>query len=327
MTSSPPIRQLAYLGISARDVPAWSAFATNYLGMQLASESATRLGFRMDEQSQRVIVEAGERDDLSFIGLEVDNEAAIATLSARLEAAAYPVQAAGPAECALRGVRAMSWFMDPDGHRLELCCGLLTAASPFTPGRPIGGFRTGALGFGHAVLQTTRYPEMRRLFVELLGFRLSDYMDAPFEASFMHVNGRHHSMALIAWNESKFHHFMVEYQYLDDVGRLYDIALQQQDRVMVTLGRHSNDHMTSFYSKTPGGFMVETGWAGRLIDEATWVPEELAGPSIWGHDRNWLPPAARQGARESLADFAARGVREPVEVVDTAGFDLRRLRA
>ena len=47
------------------------------------------------------------------------------------------------------------------------------------------------------------------------------------------------------------HHMMVELFSLDDVGQAYDVALGEPDRIGVTLGRHTNDFMTSFYAKTP----------------------------------------------------------------------------
>ena len=46
--------------------------------------------------------------------------------------------------------------------------------------------------------------------------------------------------------------------------------LTQPDRVGVTLGRHTNDFMTSFYCKSPSSFMIECGWGGREIDPANW---------------------------------------------------------
>jgi hypothetical protein len=49
---------------------------------------------------------------------------------------------------------------------------------------------------------------------------------------------------------SRMHHLMMEYYSFDDLGQSYDIA-QQEDRVAVKLGRHSNDFMTSFYMRTP----------------------------------------------------------------------------
>ena len=100
----------------------------------------------------------------------------------------------------------------------------------------------------------------------MLGSALSDYIEKPFRAYFFHVNPRHHSLALIETGKNGMHHLMVELFSLDDVGQAYDIALIEPERVNVTLGRHTNDLMTSFYAKTPSSFMVECGWGGREIE-------------------------------------------------------------
>jgi hypothetical protein len=55
---------------------------------------------------------------------------------------------------------------------------------------------------------------------------------------------------------------MVELLSLDDVGQGYDIA-GRDDAVAYSLGRHSNDHMMSFYATSPSGFFVEYGWGAR----------------------------------------------------------------
>ena len=51
----------------------------------------------------------------------------------------------------------------------------------------------------------------------------------------------------------------------------------------MTLGRHSNDYMTSFYIHSPSHFFVEYGWSGRAIDTALGravPPQHLAGPTL-----------------------------------------------
>jgi hypothetical protein len=86
-------------------------------------------------------------------------------------------------------------------------------------------------------------------------------------------------------------------------------------RRRVTLGRQTNDHMTSFYAASPSGFMVEYGWGGRSIDDATWKVEEMVhGPSLWGHERSWLGEEKRAEARALRLQAAAAGLRAPVHV-------------
>ena len=158
---------------------------------------------------------------------------------------------------------------------------------------------------------------MMAFYVGVLGFGLSDYIEKPFRAYFFHVNARHHSLALIETGKNGMHHLMVELCSLDDVGQCYDIAQMEEGRVSVTLGRHTNDFMTSFYAKTPSSFMIECGWGGREIDPATWQPVEMHdGPSLWGHERVWLPPEDRVVAREMRMRAASSGLRAPAQAME-----------
>jgi len=320
------VTQLGYFGIESSRVDDWRAYGAHFLGMQPVELGADHLALRMDERSHRFLVHPSTRDGKAYFGFEVADAAALAQAAAELSNADVAVTAGSPTEKALRRVAEMVWFADPDGNRVELFHGAVPADGPFTPARPTGGFRTGALGLGHVVLMTDDFVALQRFYLETLGLRMSDFVTTPFRGTFAHVNARHHSLAILEGPAKGFHHVMVEYNFLDDVGRLYDKALVEPDRVSVTLGRHANDHMLSFYSRTPGGFMIETGWAGRLIDEATWQPHEVYGPSIWGHERNWLPPEARRRSRDLVEAAAARGVLAPVQVVDAAGFDLDEVR-
>ena len=95
---------------------------------------------------------------------------------------------------------------DPAGNRLEAFHGAEIDDAPFRPGRSISGFRTGALGLGHAVLTVENLVPVMSFYVDVLGFGLSDYIEKPFRAYFFHVNARHHSLALIETGSNGMHH-------------------------------------------------------------------------------------------------------------------------
>jgi len=209
---------------------------------------------------------------------------------------------------------------DPVGNRLEIFHGAETASEPFKPGRAISGFRTGPLGLGHAVLNADTPQTIDRLMAfyrDTLGFRLTDYYSHPFVARFLHLNPRHHSLAFIQTGKNAVHHVMMELFSFDDVGQGYDLALGEEGRVAVTLGRHTSDFITSFYSWTPSEFMVEYGWGARSIDVGTWqATERKEGPSMWGHDRSWLSAEDQAKARALRLKNAENGFRRPVQVID-----------
>jgi 2,3-dihydroxybiphenyl 1,2-dioxygenase len=311
------LKALGYAGFGSDNLDDWRQFGTGLVGLQAVERGNSQLSFRMDDRKQRIVIDRAMGEGARFFGWEVADAAALDALAAHLEGAGVAVTAEPIERADARRVRALISFRDPAGNRLEAFYGAEIDETPFKPGRSISGFRTGPLGLGHVVLTVENIDAVMPFYVDVLGFGLSDYIEKPFRAYFFHVNARHHSLALIETGNNGMHHLMVELFSLDDVGQCYDIALTEENRVSVTLGRHTNDFMTSFYAKTPSAFMVECGWGGREIDRASWQPVEMTdGPSLWGHERVWLPEKDREVAREMRLRAAASGLRAPVQVMD-----------
>jgi len=311
------LNALGYVGIRTHNLNDWAEYGTRFLGMQLTDKSRGAIALRMDDRKQRVIVHADADEGPSFYGWEVADGAALDVLAAHLERNGVKVAPGSRALADERRVKDLIVFSDPIGNRLEVFHGAEVAAEPFNPGRAISGFRTGVLGMGHAVLTAERLDDVIPFYTEILKFKPTDYLLKPFKAYFFHVNARHHSLAFIDTGKNGIHHLMFEVCYLDDVGQAYDIAQKTPEMVGVTLGRHANDQVTSFYSYSPSKFLVEYGWGGRSIDTANWTPHERTeGPSLWGHDRMWLDEAKREEARALRMSVAAAGGRAPVNVMD-----------
>jgi len=309
---------LGYVGVRAKEIDDWSGYGTKLLGLQIADKSSNTLAMRMDDRKQRIMVDADGGQGIGFFGWEVADAAALETIAARLEAAGVPVARGARALADQRMVKDLITLKDPAGNRLEIFHGAEVTGEPFVPGRNISGFRTGMLGLGHVVLQVSKVTdELVNFYKDTLGFGVSDFYYQPFTAFFFHVNLRHHSFALIQSDKDAVHHMMLEMYSLDDVGQGYDLAQLEEGRLAVTLGRHAGDYMTSFYTWTPSGFMVESGWGGQVIDPKTWVVNQRKeGPSLWGHDRSWLPPDVRAKARQTTLKAAEDGYRRPVQVIE-----------
>ena len=312
------IQALGYLGIGTAKLDDWSDFATGWLGMQAVDRGAGVRAFRMDDRKQRLVIDRSLGAGQRYFGWEVADAAALDTLAARLEGAGVAVRREPAALADQRFVRGLISFADPAGNRLEAFHGAQIADEAFRPGRSISGFRTGPLGMGHAVLMVPRIDEALPFYRDLLGFRISDYIRQPFTAYFLHVNPRHHSLALFETGHSGMHHLMVELYSFDDVGQGYDIALGEKDRILATLGRHPNDLVTSFYVRTPSDIFVEYGWGGREVDDATWQPSEMTSvASFWGH-HGLFGSAEDAAAPTDHAPHAAppEGRRAPLQVME-----------
>jgi 2,3-dihydroxybiphenyl 1,2-dioxygenase len=309
------VQALGYVGFNAGNLDDWKDFGSNFLGMQLADKSRSSLAFRMDDRKQRLLFSSDRDVPVRFFGWEVADAAALAQVAARLEGHKVEVTRLPKAVCDERHVADAVACTDPAGNRVEIFHGAEIATDAFKPGRPISGFRTGPLGMGHVVLITERIDEVIAFYQTVLDFKLSDYTLRPFKAYFLHVNPRHHSLAFLEGKGTGMHHLMMELFSIDDVGHTYDKALMEEGRIATTLGRHLNDYVFSFYSRSPSDFFVEYGWGGRNIDVESWQPAEVTGgPSLWGHERSWLPPDKQEEARALRLGVAESGVRLPVTV-------------
>ncbi len=311
------VQALGYIGLNTTAIEDWAGFGTNLLGLQLAERSGQELRFRMDDRKQRLLISADAANGAQFFGWELADAAALEAMAARLEAAGFPVALGSAALAAQRRVAGLIVTQDPEGNRVELFHGAETTTDAFQPGRCLSGFRTGVNGMGHAVFNTPKLDAMLGFYRDILGFRVSDWITTPFRAYFFHCNPRHHSLALIEGPQARMHHLMLELFSLDDVGQGYDLAQQEEGRIATSLGRHTNDYMTSFYAHTPSGMLVEYGWGGRSVDMESWQAVEMfSGPSLWGHERHWAPQAVRDAALRMRLAAAARGERAPVQVLE-----------
>lgn len=288
------VTQLGYLGLNVRDPGAWEKFATGFLGLQVwpdRGEDGT-LYLRMDERHHRYMLTPSDEDSVFGTGWEVPNAQALSETVARLKAGGIKVTPGTPEEARKRRVWELVKFDDPTGLKGELYYGAHIDQRPFTPGRAVSGFVTGACGMGHLVVGVEKTAPLVAFYRDMLGFRLTDYIvwaEQNANVTFMHCNPRHHSIAFAEGPDipaGVLNHFMVEARSLDDVGRAYDLADEMGLEVIQYLGKHSNDHATSFYVVNPSGFGVEYGWGGlQITDESAWTIQHHTAVSLWGHKR------------------------------------------
>lgn len=290
-----PIRSLGYLRISSPDPGSWRDFGTKLLGMtEGRGPEPGAVYLRMDDFPARLVIVPGQTDRLLASGWEVAAEADLAAIAQSLDRAGVPAKAGTPEELAVRRVAGLLRFDDPSGHALEVFWGASLDSRPAFS--PYGiRFVTGEMGMGHVVIPAADDAAAMAFYTEVLGFRLRDTMSLPGELfgrppgtaammRFLGVNARHHSLALGPMTSpAGCIHVMIEVATLDDVGRAMDRCARRGGTISATLGRHANDQMVSFYVRAPGGFDIEYGTDGLLVDDATWVSRQTTAVSLWGH--------------------------------------------
>jgi len=287
------IRGLGYVVIGAQDSAPWRRFATEVLGMMCADGADGALYLKMDERQHRYVIVPAARDGLIASAWELADARQFAAACGALTQAGIDFEPGNARECELRRVQAFVRCHDPSGNQLELFWGPISDFARFVSPIGVPAFVTGDMGMGHVVLPAPRFDATRAFWLETMGFGVSDFVNydmgagqKPVRIHFLHCdNPRQHSVALVEMhNPAACDHLLVEVPSIDEVGRALYRAEDHGVPLQVTLGRHINDDMVSFYMYCPAGFTIEYGAGGRRVEDWSTHPVvEATRGSHWGH--------------------------------------------
>jgi 2,3-dihydroxybiphenyl 1,2-dioxygenase len=287
------VRALGYVRIRATDMEAWRTFATESIGFAVGTgPEAHALHLRLDERHARLVIVPGDHDRVEAVGWEVGDHLALGRVRDQVAAADIEVVDLDARTLDVRRVEAGFAFTAPGGTPVEIFHGASLDHSPVAT--PYGNrFVTEGLGLGHVVVPVDEPDAAHAFYSEVLGFRSRGAFAFPTPPGqpkarirFMGVNRRHHSLAIMPSPKLRapaLVHIMVECETLDEVGRALDRVTKAGYHLSSTLGRHTNDKMISFYVRTPGGWDLEVGCEGLLVDEDSYTAEEITADSYWGH--------------------------------------------
>lgn len=283
------ISELSYVGFRSPRYAEWEDFGAEILGAEVVApgaDGAVRL--RIDEVCYRLAFHPGERDELAYAGWGAQSERDFESYVRRLRDAGVDVHDGEDDLRAERQVAALAWFVDPFSIRQEISWGKRSVPTTFRSPRGIRAFVTGEQGLGHVVFVVPDLEAAHEFYTGTMGFKYSDEIETSSATfRFYHVNGRHHSLAIVGVpGMVGCNHIMLEVADFDDVGKAIDACRAKGVDVLLSLGRHTNDKMVSFYVATPSSIHIEYGFGGFVIDDATWVARTYPSPTIWGHARS-----------------------------------------
>jgi 2,3-dihydroxybiphenyl 1,2-dioxygenase len=280
---------MGYLGFESPNPKAWLEYGPEVLGFGLGNQRSDdeTAYLRMDDRAWRLAFHPGETDRLAYIGWELRNRPAFLAAIKKLEANGFEVAVGDGDLEKQRGVHGVASFTDPVGYHHELYYGQEFHPNSFVPGRNHAGFVAEELGVGHVVLVVPEVPEDWDHFIfDVMEFGWFGHGMIRMPGGFYRAkhNPRSHNIAYLAMpGHFGIHHIGIETKELDDVGVAYDLYEEREIPLQMTLGRHTQDPVISFYGVTPSGFFVEYLTEGIILDDDHMLeakPEQL---SVWGH--------------------------------------------
>jgi 3,4-dihydroxy-9,10-secoandrosta-1,3,5(10)-triene-9,17-dione 4,5-dioxygenase len=156
----------------------------------------------------------------------------------------------------------------------------------------VSSFVTGDMGMGHVIVTGEDGRALKDFYIDVLGFYERNTMGGRGRTVwFMSSNDRHHTLGVTSMpGRGRLLHLMVEAASFDDVGLALDRREKYGIPLMNSLGKHTNDEMTSFYVYSPELYAIEFGYGGLRVNGEQPVYEITSGQH-WGH-KFFPPPGA-----------------------------------
>jgi catechol 2,3-dioxygenase-like lactoylglutathione lyase family enzyme len=169
--------------------------------------------------------------------------------------------------------------------------------------RADGAFRTGRVRprrLGHVVVGSTDLDGTYRLFVDALGFKISDEVNG--RARFLRCSTDHHNLLVQAAPTDFLHHTSWEVDDVDEIGRGATHLLEQDpERHVWGLGRHNIGSNFFWYFRDPAGNFAEYySDLDVIVDDELWDPRVfdvmVDGNVAWGprHPRGFFRPPTEE---------------------------------
>ncbi|GCE25965.1 hypothetical protein KDA_14490 [Dictyobacter alpinus] len=303
------VKRLAHVGIWTTDVPAEARFYHQVLGLDVRStaESATNddeddiedanvflglgeefhnLGFFNDNRptptnGRRPV----QKSPLHHLSFEVDSDAELAALAARLKMAGVDLTLEprdGDSE-----LGDTLWLSDPEGNRIEIAARADTLLTS-THGR---GVAWRPQGLQHISLYTSHLESMVEFYTEALGFDISDWLLR--ERAWLRCNQNHHTLMLIQ-GKPGIEHIGFSVADGNELLRWADQLSQLQIPLVWGPGRHgaSGDLFIRFVDTDGIHVELSTGMQQYYDRDVTTPPRlwhtRATALNVWGILPSWI---------------------------------------
>src|SRR5438270_6753701 len=312
------VKRLAHVGLWATDVAAQARFYRQVMGFDLRKAVDTALAQDIEVERANIFLSLGDkhhslglfsdtranasngrspsqRSRLHHVSFEVDTDAELAALAARLNQSGIELSLAerdGDPE-----LGDTLWFADPDGNKIEISVtpdGSLTNSSVLSSGRRA---RLRPQGLQHIALQTAHLEAMVDFYAEALGFDISDWLLR--ECVWLRCNSNHRTVIFTQGNKQGIDH--IGYAISDGAELLHwaDYLSRHQTPVLWGPGRHGAGNDLFLRFADPEGIHIELSTElQQYYDHDVTTPPRLwhtrsVALNLWGTLPTWIREEVR----------------------------------
>ena len=259
------VTEIRYVGYGVPDLEAERRFYAEIWGLRQVAEQDGRLYFATEGSTEHHVVRLRQTPvrRVDVIGLAANTRADVDALFAKVGQAGCRIHFAPKALSEPGGGYGFRFF-SPDGLPFEISSDVARG-----PSREMQRWEGIPQKISHIVLHSPNHKAAVQFFIDVLGFRLSDWL-GDFMA-FLRCNEWHHRIAILP-GPPCLNHVAYDMLGVDDMMRGISRLKQLEVNILWGPGRHTAGNNTFSYFTTPNGCAVEYTADLEQVDEATWQP-------------------------------------------------------
>jgi len=267
------VKQVSHVALKTRDVERQAAFYTGMVGLgETERDAAGRVYLRCNANHHALVLIPSSESGIDHYALDLGSPAALESAASALTKAGISYETKAPGKL---GQGPSLRLRDPDGYNVELIGGAAQVSPNYGP-RAVQPRK-----LGHITLLVDDCKRSADFYSEVLGFRVSDWVDDIF--LWMRCNPDHHGLAFAKTGSIKMHHFAFEVIDFSYLARQAEHLMQNGYTLLYGPGRHGPGQNQFEYFRDPEQNLVEFMCDIQQIwDDATYVPR------VWNSKEPWV---------------------------------------
>jgi len=256
------VTEIRHVGYATPDLQGEQAFYADTWGLKQVAEREGMIYFAAEGDAEAYVVRLRANADrrIDVIALAADSRADVDTLHQRVVDVGCRIIFSPRALSDFGGGYGFRFF-SPDGLPFEISSDVARGSA-----RDLQRWEGVPKKISHIVLHSPDHKAAVQFFIDVLGFRLSDWL-GDFMA-FLRCNSAHHRIALLP-GPPCLNHVAYDVLSIDDMMRGVARLKQTGVDILWGPGRHTAGNNTFSYFTTPSGFAVEYTAELDEVDDLT----------------------------------------------------------